>query len=383
MTTALVNGRILLAEGFVADQAVLIEGDRITALLGRDDPRVAGSQQHDLEGRRLVPGFIDCQVNGGGGVLLNDEPTVESVRRIVAAHRSFGTTGLLPTLITTDVDVMRAAIDAVRGAMLARDSGVLGIHFEGPLLSPARPGVHDTARFRELDPELEDLISSLGMGRTLLTIAPERVPLAAIRELTARGIILCAGHTGADYATARAALAAGVRGVTHLFNAMSPLQSRDPGMVGAALDDPDCWCGLIVDGYHVHPAALRVAVAAKRRGRMLLVTDAMSSVGSNQTSFILGDELVDCTEGVCKTAAGVLAGSALDMGTALRNAVRLLNLPVEEAARMAATYPAEFLNLSAERGRIAVGARADLVELDNDLNVRRVWVGGMPQSQGN
>jgi N-acetylglucosamine-6-phosphate deacetylase len=380
MATALHNGRILLADGFVADRVVLIEGDRITGLVSRDDPRVAGSHLHDLEGRRLVPGFIDCQVNGGGGVLLNDEPTIESVRRIVAAHRSFGTTGLLPTLITADLDVMRAAIDAVRGAMLAGDSGVLGIHFEGPLLSPARPGVHDPARFRPLDTELVELISSMGAGRTLLTIAPERVPLAAIRELTARGIILCAGHTGADYATARAALAAGVRGVTHLFNAMSPLQSRDPGMVGAALDDPNCWCGLIVDGHHVHPAALRVAIAAKPRGRMLLVTDAMSSVGSPQTSFTLGDELVDCAEGVCKTASGVLAGSALDMGMALRNAVRLLNLPVDEAARMAATYPADFLDLAGERGRIAIGLRADLVELDDDLKVRRVWFAGKPQS---
>ncbi len=380
MTAALVNGRILLTDGFVTDRIVLIDGDRIAGLVGSDDPRVAGSSQHDLQGRRLVPGFIDCQVNGGGGVLLNEAPTIESVRRIVAAHRSFGTTGLLPTLITTDLDVMRRAIDAVRGAMLAGDSGVLGIHFEGPLLSPARPGVHDAARFRQLDPELVKLICSLGTGRTLLTIAPERVPLAAIRELAARGIILCAGHTGADYASARAALAAGVRGVTHLFNAMSPLQSRDPGMVGAALDDPNCWCGLIVDGHHVHPAALRVAIAAKPRGRMLLVTDAMSCVGSSQTSFTLGGEVIDCSAGVCKTASGVLAGSALDMGTALRNTVRLLNLPVDEAARMAATYPAEFLGVSAERGRIASGLRADLVELDEELNVRRVWVAGQPQA---
>jgi N-acetylglucosamine-6-phosphate deacetylase len=380
MTTALVNGRILLDEGFVADRAILIEGHRIVALPRRDDSRLDGATLHDLDGRKLVPGFIDCQVNGGGGVLLNDEPTIEAVRRIVAAHRRFGTTGLLPTLITTDLDVMRAAIDAVRGTLIAGDAGVLGIHFEGPFLSPARPGVHDPARFRQLDSELVDLISSLGVGRTLLTIAPERVPLAAIRELKERGLILCAGHTGADYATARAALAAGIRGVTHLFNAMSPLQSRDPGMVGAALDDPDCWCGLIVDGHHVHPAALRVAIAAKRRGRMLLVTDAMSSVGSNQTSFALGNEVIDCASGVCKTASGVLAGSALDMGTALRNAVRMLNLSVEEAARMASTYPAQFLEVADERGRIAVGLRADLVELDDDLNVQRVWVGGQPHS---
>ena len=256
---------------------------------------------------------------------------------------------------------------------------MLGIHLEGPLLSPARPGIHDAARFRDVDPELIDLVSSLGIGRTLMTIAPERVSSAAIRQLTGRGVILSAGHTAADYATARAAFEAGVRGVTHLFNAMSPLRSRDPGVVGAALDDPNCWCGLIVDGHHVHPAALRIAVAAKRRGRMLLVTDAMSCVGSDQTSFRLGDELISCEDGVCKTAAGVLAGSALDMSGAVRNTVELLRLPIEEAARMAATYPAEFLGLAHERGSIASGLRADLVELDSDLNVKQVWVGGVPQ----
>jgi N-acetylglucosamine-6-phosphate deacetylase len=379
MTTALVNGRVLLGEGFQADRAVLIDGEHIKAIVARNDPRVTNAETQDLKGRSLVPGFIDCQVNGGGGVLLNDEPTAATVQRIVAAHRRFGTTGLLPTLITTDLTVMRAAANAVREAIAAGESGVLGIHFEGPLLSPSRPGVHDPALFRQIDPELIDIVSSLGVGRTMMTIAPECVPPAAIRELAQRGVILCAGHTAADYATAKAAFAAGVRGVTHLFNAMSPLHSRDPGMVGAALDDPDSWCALIVDGHHAHPAALRVAVAAKRRGRTILVTDAMSVVGSKETSFMFGGEPVTCADGVCKTAAGVLAGSALDMATAVRNTVRLLNVPLDEAARMASTYPAEFLGLAAERGSIAAGLRADLVEMDDQLRVQQVWEGGKPQ----
>ena len=379
MTTALVNGRVLLGDGFQADRAVLLDGEHIQAIIARNDPRVASAKTHDLKGRSLVPGFIDCQVNGGGGVLLNDEPTAATVKRIVAAHRRFGTTGLLPTLITTDLTVMRAAANAVREAIAAGESGVLGIHFEGPLLSPSRPGVHDPALFRQIDPELIDIVASLGVGRTMMTIAPECVPPAAIRELAQRGVILCAGHTAADYATAKAAFAAGVRGVTHLFNAMSPLHSRHPGMVGAALDDPDSWCALIVDGHHAHPAALRVAVAAKRRGRTILVTDAMSVVGSKQTSFMFGGEPVTCADGVCKTAAGVLAGSALDMATAVRNTVRLLNVPLDEAARMASTYPAEFLGLAAERGSIAAGLRADLVEMDDQLRVQQVWEGGKAQ----
>jgi N-acetylglucosamine-6-phosphate deacetylase len=378
MSIALVNGRVLLGDGFHADRAVLIDGEHITALVAASDPRVARAQAHDLKRRALVPGFIDCQVNGGGGVLLNDEPTATAVKRIAAAHRRCGTTGLLPTLITTDLAVMRAAAHAVREAIAAGESGVLGIHFEGPLLSPSRPGVHDPALFRQVDRELIDIVTS-PTGRTLLTIAPECVPPATIRELAQRGVILSAGHTAANYATAHAAFAAGVRGVTHLFNAMSPLHARDPGMVGAALDNADCWCGLIVDGHHVHPAALRIAVAAKRRGRTMLVTDAMSVVGSSETSFMLGGEPVTCADGVCKTASGVLAGSALDMATAVRNAVRLLDLPLDEAARMASTYPAEFLRIDAERGSIAAGLRADLVELDDQLCVQQVWEGGKPQ----
>ena len=337
-------------------------------------PRV--DEEHDLGGLSLVPGFIDCQVNGGGGVLFNDDPSPAAIRRIGAAHRTFGTTGFLPTLISDSLKVMRAAIDAVRTAIAAEEPGVLGIHLEGPLLSPARPGVHDAARFRDPDAALLDLATSLGVGRTVMTLAPDRVPPAQIAELARRGVILCAGHTAADHATARAAFDAGVRGVTHLFNAMPALQNREPGVVGAALGDDRVWCGLIVDGHHVHPGTLRVALAAKPRGKIFLVTDAMPTVGSSETTFQLGGERVRCETGVCVTDAGVLAGSALDMASAVRNTVRLLGVPLEEAARMASTYPAALLGLEQDRGRIAAGLRADFVVLDDALTVRAVWCGG-------
>lgn len=374
-STALVNGRVLTEQGLVADHAVLVSGGRVLAIVKSDRASDAG-RVHDLRGRLLVPGFIDCQVNGGGGALFNDDPSVATLRRIGRAHRAFGTTGFLPTLISDTPDVMRAAIDAVRKAIEAGEPGILGIHLEGPLLSPARPGVHDPAKFREPDAELLDLVSSLKVGRTVLTLAPERVPPAVIRELARRGVILCVGHTTADYATTRAAFDAGIRGVTHLFNAMSALQSREPGVVGAALEDDRAWCGVVVDGHHVHPASLRVAVAAKPAGKIFLVTDAMPPVGAADSTFHLGSERVRCENGRCVTEAGVLAGSCLDMARAVRNAVTMLGLPVEEAARMASTYPATFLGLHGDRGRIAAGSCADFVALNDDLSVHEVWCSG-------
>ncbi len=373
---ALVNGRVLTERGFVADHAVLLSGPHIVDIVERERVKRT-SREHDLGGRCLLPGFIDAQVNGGGGVLFNDDPSPGAIRRIGAAHRAFGTTGFLPTLISDSPKVMRAAIDAVRTAIEAGEPGVLGIHLEGPMLSPARPGVHDPAKFREPDAALLDLIASLGVGRTLMTLAPDRVPPSVIRELVRRGVILCAGHTAADYATARAAFDAGVRGVTHLFNAMPAMQNREPGIVGAALEDERVWCGLIVDGHHVHPATLRVALAVKPAGKTFLVTDAMPAVGSSERTFYLGQQRVRCESGVCMTESGVLAGSALDMASAVRNTVRLLGVPLQEAARMASTYPAAFLGLERDRGRIAPGQRADFVVLDDDLNVHEVWYGGI------
>ncbi|MDB6163853.1 MAG: nagA, partial [Xanthomonadaceae bacterium] len=291
-------------------------------------------------------------------------------------HRRFGTTGLLPTLISDDAGRMRAALAAVREAIAQGVPGVLGIHLEGPYLAPARKGAHDEAMFRVPDEDDIATLSAPGAGCTVLTLAPERVPTDTLRLLASRGVILCAGHSAATYEQARAGLEAGVRGFTHLYNAMSPLQGREPGMVGAALEDRDSWCGIIVDGHHVHPASVRVALAAKPRGKVFLVTDAMPLVGAAQPTFVLYGETITAVDGVCRNAAGALAGSALDMATAVRNAVRMVGLPLDEAVRMASTYPAEFLGLNDTVGRIAPGLRADLVALDADLQVQSTWIGG-------
>jgi N-acetylglucosamine-6-phosphate deacetylase len=373
---AIVNGPVLTSRGFVDDVAVLVGGGRIVDLVDAGDARLRSMPVHDLRGNVLAPGFIDCQVNGGGGLLFNDAPSVETIRRIGAAHRRFGATGFLPTLISDRPDVMRTAISAVDAAIAAGMPGVLGIHLEGPYLAEARRGVHDASHFSAPGAAEVALVSSLRSGCTLLTIAPERVPDDVLRALVERGVIVSAGHSAATYARARLALDLGVRGFTHLYNAMTPLQGREPGVVGAALEDPDSWCGVIVDGQHVHPASLRVALAAKPRGKVFLVTDAMPPVGSDRDEFLLNGEVIRCRDGRCCDAAGTLAGSCLDMATAVRNCVATLGVDLAEALRMASTYPAQFLGLGDQRGAIQPGLAADLVELDGSLVVRGSWIAG-------
>jgi N-acetylglucosamine-6-phosphate deacetylase len=377
MKTVLRNARILAGDDFRDDLAVVIESGRITALVSDAAPLLGqADEQVDLGGGWLLPGFIDAQVNGGGGVLFNNSPDVATLRTLAQAHRRFGTTGLLPTLISDDVQVMRAAIAATRQAISEGVPGVLGIHLEGPYIAPARKGTHDPNKFRVPDAAEIALAASLDNGVTLLTLAPERVPLESIRALVERGVVVAAGHTAASYEEARAGLEAGIRGFTHLYNAMSPLTGREPGAVGAALEDRDSWVGIIADGVHVHPASLRVALACKPRGKVMLVTDAMPPVGAEDPSYELYGEVITAVDGVVRNAAGSLAGSALDMATAVRNSVQLLGVPLAEAARMASTYPAQFLNLDDRYGHIAEGHHADLVLLDDALQVRSTWIAG-------
>ena len=376
MRTALVNGRVLTNGGIVEDRAVLLEGDRIADVVSEKDPRCAQAGRHDLDGDLLLPGFVDTQVNGGGGVLFSDDPSVEAVREIGRAHRRFGTTGFLPTLISADLDIVARAIASVRRAIDDGVPGVLGIHIEGPFLNVARKGVHDPAKLRELDDEAIALLTSQRGGCTLVTIAPEMTTPEVITRLSAAGLILSAGHTNATCAQIRVALRHGLTGFTHLFNAMSQLTGREPGVVGAALEDPESWCGIIVDGRHVDPAVLRIALRCKRHDRFMLVTDAMPSVGAAEKSFSLQGRRISVADGVLVDPDGTLAGADIDMASTMRNAVNLLGLPIADAARMASQYPSEFLGLGHELGRIAPGYRANLVQLDSRLEVVNTWIEG-------
>ena len=359
------------------DRAVVVDGTSIAAVLPHSEVP-AGIPVHTLpEGAWLAPGFIDCQVNGGGDVLFNDAPTAQTIERIAAAHLRFGTTALLPTLITDTPARMRAALGAVREAT-ARNAGVLGIHLEGPFLSPERPGVHDAALFRTPTDEDAAALIEGRAGTMLVTLAPERVPAGFIRRLAAAGIRLSLGHSAATYAETKLALAEGLTGFTHLFNAMRPLQGREPGPIAAALETPGAWFGMIVDGHHVAPPMLRLAL--RGAGRPMLVSDAMPPVGGHKSRFILNGAEIGVQNGRCTRADGTLAGAAIGMADAVRNAVQMLGVPLTEALRFASAEPAAFLGLAATLGRVAAGYRADLVAFDpRSIKVYEAWVAGEPK----
>lgn len=374
-----IAGTIFDGERLHKNHAVAVRGTRVTEVAPRAALARVGGSRMDLGSDILVPGFIDLQVNGGGGALFNDSASVETIARIGAAHRGFGTVGFLPTLITDTDAVMRRAIDAVAAAIADRVPGVIGIHLEGPHLNPVRRGVHDADRIRPLDAAAVARITSLELGVTLVTLAPEATDASTIRRLAEAGVVVCAGHSAADYDTVQRALDAGLAGFTHLFNGMPPLKSRDPGLVGAALADDASWFGIIADGHHVHPASLRVAVAAKRRGGAVLVTDAMPVVGTNLETFTLhGARVVRVADGRCLTADGGLAGSTLTMIDAVNNAARFAGVDWFEAVRMASLYPATALGLHGTFGRIRPGYRASFVAVNTERRVTRVWVDGRP-----
>ena len=372
---AIVAEKVLDGTAVADNAAVIIEGPRILAVVPRD-ALPANMPRYALpDGACLVPGFIDVQVNGGGDVLFNDEPTPDGIRAIAAAHRRYGTTALLPTLITDAPETMLSALEAVE-ALVDKEPSILGIHLEGPFLSPQRPGVHAVRHIRT--PNNNDLVLLTAQRRsvTVVTLAPECVPAGFIRALAGAGVRVCLGHSMASYADTRAAMAEGLSGFTHLFNAMPGLGSRDPGPIAAALESKSAWFGMIVDGVHVHPAALRLAL--RGLARPILVTDAMPPVGGRRMGFTLYGEEITVQDGRCTRKDGTLAGSVLDMASALRNCVRLLDVPLETALRFVSTNPAEFLGLGHWLGRLAPGYRADLVALDPiAVEVLDTWVAGM------
>ncbi|UHD44166.1 N-acetylglucosamine-6-phosphate deacetylase [Aureimonas altamirensis] len=356
--------------------ALLVDEGRVWKILPQTDVP-GGVELVDLPGGLLAPGFIDVQVNGGGGVLLNDQPTVAGIRAICEAHARFGSTALMPTVITDRPETTFAAIEAVGAAMAESVAGCIGIHVEGPFLSTARKGAHDPALIRTMsDDDLARFVATT-VRPMILTVATESVTPQQISTLAANGITVSIGHSDATFEDAKRAFDAGARGVTHLFNAMSQLGHRSPGLVGAALQTPDVWCGIIADGYHVHPAAIDVALRAKQgEGTMMAITDAMPTVGVDEGVFELNGRTVRRSNGRLTLDDGTLAGSDLTMIGAVQYLVGTIGVPLEEALRMASLYPATFLGLQGERGALTEGLRADMVWMDTALNLRGVWIGG-------
>jgi len=375
MATALINGRVVLHDEVRSDLSVVIEDGRIAAVT---ETIPGDCERFDLAGQLLLPGFIDVQVNGGGGRLFNDDPSVDTIAIMAAAHRRFGTTGLLPTLISDDFSVIERAIAAVDEAIESGIPGVIGIHIEGPFLSNTRRGIHLASMLQPFHDRFLEVLCSARNGHTLVTVAPECISPAQVRRLVDGDVIVAAGHSDADYDTVRAAIDAGVTGFTHLFNAMSQLTNRAPGMVGAALEDSSTFAGIIVDGHHLHPATFRAGLQAKGTDRLMLVTDAMPTVGAISNEFMLQGRAIRREGDRLVSDEGVLAGSTLTMATALSNAIEQGRLTLPQAVRMATHTPAQFLGLADEIGTIAAGLKANLIAMGDDFTVSRGWICGEP-----
>ncbi|MBU2926296.1 N-acetylglucosamine-6-phosphate deacetylase [Colwellia sp. 1_MG-2023] len=357
-------------ENFIENKVFTLSKGKIVAIdndISKSDEVLSGL---------VVPGFIDLQVNGGGGVLLNSTPTAAGIEKIMQAHIKFGTTAMLPTLITDKVSVMQQAADAIAEAINNNVMGIIGIHFEGPHLSVAKKGAHSEEYIRKITDEEWQVLSRKDIGQILVTLAPENVSVEDIKRMVDMGIKVCLGHTNADFETAQKAIDAGADGFTHLFNAMSPLQGREPGVVGSALLNDKASCGLIVDGHHVDFASCLLAIKTKPQGKLFLVTDAMPPLGTDDKEFMLFDRKVILDGGKLTSPTGGLAGSVLDMATAIKNTHQILNIELGEAINMATAYPANYVNQQSIRGRLFEGCQADFVVLSNSLSVEQTWISG-------
>ena len=377
-TKAILGARIFDGDAWHEGKALLVAKGRVEAVVS-PDAVAADARRMEAGGGILVPGFIDLQVNGGGGVMLNDAPSADAIRLICAAHARFGTTALLPTLITDTREITAATVAAGRQAMADGVPGFIGLHLEGPHLSIARKGAHDPALIRPMeDADLAQLLSCAEAFEAFMTtVAPENVTLGQVEALAKAGVVVSLGHTDTTYATASAYAKAGARTVTHLYNAMSPLGHREPGVVGAALETGSLHAGLIADGFHVEPASMAIALRAKRGpGKIFLVTDAMSTIGTDLPGFTLNGRQILRHGGRLTLADGTLAGADIDMLSSIRFVHERLGPPLEEAIRMATVHPAEAVGIGHRRGRLKPGLAADFVLLDEGLAMKSTWIGG-------
>jgi N-acetylglucosamine-6-phosphate deacetylase len=378
MTRTVFHGAdVFDGERLHAGGALVVDDGLVAAILPPD--QAPPGERILLHGGVLAPGFVDLQVNGGGGVMLNDRPDVDGIRAICEAHARLGTTGLLPTLITDTREVRRAAIVAGAAAAAAGVPGFLGLHLEGPHLDPRRMGAHDPALIRPMDDDdLAELCAAAArLPALVVTVAPESATDTQIAALAAAGAVVSLGHSDTSARRAAAAFAAGARMTTHLFNAMSQLGNREPGLVGAALDAETVQAGLIADGIHVAPVAMRAALAAKRgRDGIFLVTDAMAVAGTETDAFTLNGRRILRRDGRLTLADGTLAGADIDFAGAIRVLVREVGATLPQALRMAGAVPAACIGRP-DLGRLAPGLAADLVHLDDEIRLTRVWRGGV------
>ena len=362
--------------------ALIIKNSKVVEIIPEEkvDPK---TEQIVLAGGLLTPGFVDLQVNGGGGVLFNDNPSLENLKTICEAHAKLGSTSIMPTLISDSPEVKKRAISTITDALDKQVNGLVGLHLEGPHLALARKGAHEERFIRPMNEfdclELESLANKI--SKLMLTIAPEAVSLKQITRLSNAGAIISLGHTDCTFNQAAEAVEAGATCATHLFNAMSPFGSREPGLVGAVLDSGKLFSGIIADGFHVNKTSINLALRAKKApGALFLVSDSMSTVGSDQKHFFLNDRLITRSQGKLILEDGTLAGADISLSDAVRYMVNEVGVFQDDAIRMASLIPAKVLGLESEIGCLLPDTQADFLWMKNDLEIEKVWVGGNEQS---
>ncbi|MCL4106648.1 UNVERIFIED_CONTAM: hypothetical protein GTU68_009782 [Idotea baltica] len=376
MKYAIKTKRLFDGEQWLEQHSIIIENGLVSQILANKELNSA-VQRSTITAGIVAPGFIDLQVNGGGGVMLSASPCQETIETMTAAHRLGGTTSMMPTALSGTAANQKACVAAVRAAQKQGNFGVLGIHLEGPFFDEAKRGAHSADMIRALTASDLTWLSTLNDLRVIVTLAPEHTQEGQIEFLSSTGIRIFAGHTNATYEQLNKAANRGLCGFTHLFNAMSPLTGREPGAVGAALDNDKAWVGIIADNHHVHPVNIKLVQKIKPKGKLFLVTDAMATVGSDNSAFELYGETIEEQDGKLINREGALAGSAISMIEAVRIANTMAGIPLEEVLRMASSYPANVLGCDDQLGFIKPGYRADLVHFDESFKVHNTWVAGI------
>ncbi|ARP38874.1 MULTISPECIES: N-acetylglucosamine-6-phosphate deacetylase [Vibrio] len=371
---ALSNCKIYTGSDVLTDHAVVIENELIKKVCPISE-LPEGIEVRDLNGANLSPGFIDLQLNGCGGVMLNDEITAETMQIMHEANLKSGCTSFLPTLITSSDEDMRAVITAAREYHNQYQNQSLGLHLEGPYLNVAKKGIHSVDHIRKSDSEMIELICENSDLVAKVTLAPELNDPEHIERLHKAGVVVSIGHTNATYAEARQSFESGITFATHLFNAMTPMVGREPGVVGAIYDTPEVYAGIIADGFHVDYANIRIAHKIKGE-KLVLVTDATAPAGADMEYFIFVGKKVYYRDGKCVDENGTLGGSALTMIEAVQNTVEHAGIALDEALRMATLYPAAAIGVESKLGRIKKGMVANLAVFDRDFNVKATVVNG-------
>ena len=374
MKTALKGARIFSGEEFFEKKALLLEGEAIVEIVNESNiPKDFETQK--LNGGILSPGFIDLQVNGGGGKLFNNSPDKDSLNTIIGAHQHFGTTSIMPTVISDSLNVLQKCTDTISDE-INHNHSLLGIHIEGPFFNVKYRGVHQKQYINTINATYMSLFETLDKFPVMLTLAPECISIKQLKSLKALGFKILAGHTDANYDQLEEAFKYGLDGFTHLFNAMGQISSREPGVVGSALDFDEASASIIVDLHHVHPSLINLSFKQKPKGKLFFVSDSMATINHGDPSFELYDEVVSEANGRIINSEGKLAGSSITQIDAIKNAYQKCNIPIDSAISMATLYPAEYIGVSDYLGQLRSGYRADLAHFNSDFQIQNVWVAG-------